>query len=137
MDPLPREEEDEEDLPWFERSIGPETEEIGGQCLDIEIIIAGDGFNYPQAGQRVSVEYVGYLPNGKVFDATYRRGQPLTFTLGQEQVIEGLDSAISQLSAGERAKIRIGHRRAYGAKGFPFLVPPSTGLIFDLQLLKY
>ena len=50
-----------------------------------------------------AVHYVGYLPDGKVFDATYRRGRPFKFKLGQEQVIEGLDTAISQLSAGERA----------------------------------
>jgi hypothetical protein len=45
---------------------------------------------------------------GTVFDATYRRGRPFKFKLGTEMVIGGLDSAVSQLSVGERAKITIG-----------------------------
>ena len=43
-----------------------------------------------------------------MFDATYRRGRPFKFKLGTEMVIGGLDSAVSQLSVGERAKITIG-----------------------------
>ena len=81
------------------------------------------------------MQYVGYLPSGRVFDATYRRGAPFKFKLAQQQVIEGLDTAISQLSAGERAKIRVGADRAYGKRGFPYLVPPSTPLVFDLEYL--
>ena len=64
-----------------------------------------------------------------------RAGTPFKFKLGQNQVIEGLDTAISQLSAGERAKIRVGSERAFGKKGFPYLVPPSTPLVFDLEYL--
>lgn len=120
---------------WWNAPIAPETDPIADHALDMEIIVAGDGIRYAKAGDTVRVQYVGYLPNGQVFDATYRRGVPFKFTLGQNQVIEGLDTAISQLSAGERAKVRIGYERAFGKKGFPFLVPPRTGLIFDLEYL--
>ena len=142
---------------WWNRSIKPETG-IGTHTLDVEILVAGDGYRFPKPGNTVAVQYVGYLPSGKVFDSTYRRGcapapgrssggardgprprlragMPFKFKLGQNQVIEGLDTAISQLSAGERAKIRIGSERAFGKKGFPYLVPPSTPLVFDLEYL--
>lgn len=145
---------------WWNRPIKPETG-IGTHTLDVEILVAGDGYRFPKPGNVVAVQYVGYLPSGKVFDSTYRRGAapapkrdrrrtvprgrftlaapragtPFKFKLGQNQVIEGLDTAISQLSAGERAKIRVGSERAFGKKGFPYLVPPSTPLVFDLEYL--
>ena len=76
-----------------------------------------------------------YLPDGRVFDATHRRGAPLRFRLDRNEVIEGLDAAAAQLSAGERAKVRMGCDRAYGDRGFPYLVPPKTALVFDLEML--
>ena len=135
--PSAMDEKDEEVDPatkWWNRPIKPETD-IKSHTLDVEILVAGDGYRFPKPGNVVSVQYVGYLPNGKVFDSTYRRGAPFKFKLGQNQVIEGLDTAISQLSAGERAKIRVGSERAFGKKGFPYLVPPSTPLVFDLEYL--
>ena len=123
-----------EDVAWWSKAIEAQKD-IGSQGLEVEVLAAGDGLRYPKAGDVVSVKYVGYLPSGEVFDSTYRRGRPLSFTLGRSQVIEGLDAAIAQLSLGERAKIRIGADRAYGKRGFPFLVPPSTGLIFDLEYI--
>ena len=71
----------------------------------------------------------------RVFDATHRRGAPLRFRLDRNEVIEGLDAAAAQLSAGERAKVRMGCDRAYGDRGFPYLVPPKTALVFDLEML--
>jgi len=119
---------------WWSKASEPQKN-IGAHALEIEMLLAGDGLRYPRSGDAVKVRYVRYLPNGKVFDSTYRRGTPFKFILGQSQVIEGLDAAIAQLSCGERAKIRIGSERAYGKRGFPFLVPPDTGLIFDLEYL--
>lgn len=65
---------EEDEVPWWERSIAPAAELIGSHVLDIEIIVAGDGFSYPKPGNTVSIAYVGYLPCGRVFDTTYRRG---------------------------------------------------------------
>lgn len=125
---------DEGDEAWWSKGIEAQKE-IPAHGLEIEVLAAGDGLRYPKKGETVRVRYVGYLPNGRVFDSTYKRGEPLKFTLGQQQVIDGLDAAISQLSCGERAKISIGSERAYGSRGFPFLVPPNTTLIFDLEYL--
>jgi len=119
---------------WWNRPIKPETG-IGPAELEVETMVAGDGYRYAKPGMTVSVHYVGYLPDGKVFDATHRRGAPLRFRLARSEVIEGLDAACAQLSAGERAKVRVGADRAYGDRGFPYLVPPKTPLVFDLEML--
>ena len=47
------------------------------------------------------------------------------------------DKAVQQLSIGERAKISIGPELAYGREGFPFLVPPSCALVYDLKLIDF
>ena len=119
---------------WWNRPIKPEPA-IGPTELEVETMVAGDGYRYAKPGMTVSVHYVGYLPDGRVFDATHRRGAPLRFRLDRNEVIEGLDAAAAQLSAGERAKVRMGCDRAYGDRGFPYLVPPKTALVFDLEML--
>mmetsp|Transcript_5728 Transcript_5728/g.16067 ORF Transcript_5728/g.16067 Transcript_5728/m.16067 type:complete len:103 (-) Transcript_5728:610-918(-) len=73
----------------------------------VEIFAAGDGINYPRAGQTVTVHYTGYLSDGTQFDSSRDRGKPFKFKLGCEQVVPGLDEGVSQLSIGERAKIMI------------------------------
>jgi len=57
--------------------------------------------------------------------------------LGAEQVVQGLDEGVSQLSIGERAKLIIPPNLGYGAKGFPGLIPPNSTLIFDVELITF
>ena len=84
------------------------------------------------------MHYVGRLASdGVQFDSSVDKDEPFKFKLGAEQVIEGLDKAVAQLSLGERAKISIGSELAYGKQGFPFLVPPGCALVYDLQLLEF
>ena len=87
--------------------------------LKLDIVKGGETDDYPKPGNIVTVHYVAYLmmdddglPHdetkekmpGPVFDSTYARDKPFKFKLGAEQVIEGLDKAVQQLSIGERAK---------------------------------
>ena len=65
------------------------------------------------------------------------RGKPFKFKLGAEQVIQGLDEGVSQLSIGERAKIVIPPKFAYKDKGFPGLIPPNATVIFDVELITF
>jgi FKBP-type peptidyl-prolyl cis-trans isomerase len=68
-------------------------------------------------------------------NAPATQGKPFRFKLGSEQVVPGLDEGVSQLSIGERAKVTMPPGLAYGAKGFPGLVPPNSSLVFDMELL--
>ena len=108
---------------------------MGG--MRVEIFAAGDGVNYPHSGQTVAVHYSGYLPSGEMFDSSRDRGKPFKFKLGGDQVIPGLDAAVSQLSIGERAKIILPPEMAYGERGFPGLIPRNSALIFDLELITF
>jgi FKBP-type peptidyl-prolyl cis-trans isomerase len=105
--------------------------------MNVEILIAGDGKRYPKAGNTVIIHYDAFLPNGVQFDSSRERNKPFKFVLFCEQVIPGLDEGVSQLSMGERAMISIPSSKAYGAKGFPCLVPKNTDLTFDVELMGF
>jgi FKBP-type peptidyl-prolyl cis-trans isomerase len=107
------------------------------RSVNVEIFAAGDGVNYPRQGNTVTVHYTGFLKDGSRFDSSRDRGKPFKFKLGAEQVIPGLDLGVAQLSIGERAKITIPANLAYGARGFPGLIPGSSDLVFDIELLTF
>lgn len=105
--------------------------------IEIETITEGDGVNYPRRGQRVSVHYVGTLPNGTKFDSSRDRGQPFSFTLGAGEVIKGWDEGVAQLSLHQKARLRLSPDYAYGARGVPGTIPPNSTLIFEVELLSF
>ena len=59
--------------------------------VESETIHPGDGMNFPQRGQTVTVHYTGTLTNGNVFDSSRSKGRPFNFRLGVGQVIRGWD----------------------------------------------
>jgi len=89
-----------------------------------------------QAGQKVAVHYTGMLLDKTVFDSSYRRQQPLSFTVGVGQVIEGWDEGILLLHEGDKARLVIPSELAYGASGAGGVIPPHAPLIFDVELVK-
>lgn len=103
--------------------------------LRYKMIQKGDG---PQAekGKQVSVHYEGSLPNGMVFDSSYKRKQPIDFTLGVGQVIPGWDEGIALLKVGDKARFVIPSELAYGSAGAGGVIPPNATLIFDVELMK-
>ena len=103
----------------------------------VEVFAAGDGINYPKPGNNVTCHYTGYLADGRRFDSSRDRGKPFKFKLGAEQVIPGLDVGVAQLSIGERAKLSIPSRLAYGEKGFPGLIGKHEDLTFDMELITF
>ena len=90
----------------------------------------------PQAGQKVAVHYTGMLLDKSVFDSSYSRRQPLNFTVGVGQVIEGWDEGILLLHEGDKARLVIPSDLAYGASGSGGVIPPHAPLIFDVELVK-
>ena len=65
------------------------------------------------------------------------RFRPFEFVVGNGSVIKGWDVAIKQFSFGERSKVTVKAKYAYGSKGFPPTVAPNTDLVFDLELIKW
>ncbi|GAB4449684.1 MAG: hypothetical protein Fur0028_04970 [Bacteroidales bacterium] len=89
-----------------------------------------------ESGDNVEVHYTGYFEDGKIFDSSVRRGEPIQFTLGKGQVIKGWEEGLSMLSAGEKARLIIPYQLAYGENGRPPAIPAKANLIFDVELIS-
>jgi FKBP-type peptidyl-prolyl cis-trans isomerase len=85
----------------------------------------------------VLAHYTGKLENGKVFDSSVERGEPLQFRVGQGQVIRCWDEGITQMAKGEKAVLTCPHDYAYGQRGIPGVIPPRATLIFEVELLNF
>lgn len=103
--------------------------------LRYKILQKGDGKNAAK-GLKVSVHYKGQLLDGTVFDSSYKRKEPIDFTLGIGQVIEGWDEGIQLLQVGDKARLVIPSDLAYGERGAGGVIPPNATLIFDVELMK-
>ena len=82
----------------------------------------------------VTVHYEGSLVNGKIFDSSYKRGQPATF--GVHQVISGWTEALQLMPVGSKWRLFIPSSLGYGARGAGGAIPPHATLIFDVELLS-
>ncbi len=89
-------------------------------------------------GNTVQINYKGYFLNGKQFESTYERRQPLEFTLGVEgQVINGFQTAISLMNEGSKTKFIIPSHLAFGESGSSTKIIPSyTTVIYEIELLN-
>ncbi|KAF2658522.1 hypothetical protein K491DRAFT_592788 [Lophiostoma macrostomum CBS 122681] len=88
------------------------------------------------AGDKVNVHYRGTLQSdGSEFDASYNRGQPLSFTVGQGQVIKGWDQGLLDMCPGEKRKLTIQPDWAYGSRGVG-PIPANSVLIFETELVS-
>lgn len=103
--------------------------------LRYKIIQKGSGAQ-AEKGKSVSVHYEGSLDNGQVFDSSYRRKDPITFTLGIGQVIQGWDEGIALLKEGDKARFVIPPYLGYGERGAGGVIPPNATLVFDVELVK-
>ncbi|WP_418498350.1 peptidylprolyl isomerase [Flagellimonas sp.] len=102
--------------------------------LRYKIVQKGNGAK-AENGKIVSVHYEGSLSNGQVFDSSYKRKQPIDFTLGIGQVIAGWEEGIALLSVGDKGRFVIPSHLAYGSAGAGGVIPPDATLIFDVELM--
>ncbi|WP_035334017.1 peptidylprolyl isomerase [Dokdonia sp. PRO95] len=102
--------------------------------LRYQIIQKGSGAK-AEKGKTVSVHYKGALPDGTVFDSSFKRNQPIDFQLGVGQVIPGWDEGISLLNVGDKARLVIPSDLGYGSAGAGGVIPPNATLVFDVELV--
>jgi len=86
-------------------------------------------------GEKVDVDYTGWLTNGKKFDSSVGTGHPFEFVLGHGDVIKGWDEGVAGMKVGGKRQLRIPPDLAYGERGYPGAIPPNSTLIFDVQLV--
>ncbi len=88
-------------------------------------------------GDTVTVNYVGALTNGTVFDASAKHGDTgFTFTLGGGQVIQGWEQGVIGMKEGGKRVLGIPAELAYGAQAMGDAIPPNSDLLFEIELLK-
>ena len=83
----------------------------------------------------IQIHYRGKLMNGKEFDNSYDRKQPLSFIVGKKQVIDGLDKGIQNFYIGDKGILIIPSRLGYGDKEVG-KIPPNSVLIFEIEILE-
>jgi len=88
----------------------------------------------PTATSNVKVHYTGKFIDGKVFDSSVQRGQPIDF--GLNQVIKGWTEGLQLMKEGAKYKFFIPYTLAYGEQGYPGAIPPKSDLIFEVELIK-
>jgi peptidylprolyl isomerase len=121
-------------------SVGkPEIDFPGGEPpaeLEITDIWEGNG-PVASAGDRVTVHYVGVAHStGEEFDASWNRGEPLSFQLGAGQVIAGWDQGVPGMKVGGRRQLVIPPGLAYGDRGAGNAIAPGETLIFVCDLIS-
>ncbi|KAJ2496859.1 Fork head 1 [Coemansia sp. RSA 1972] len=104
--------------------------------VEIETTTPGNGKDFPKAGDKVTMHYIGTLEDGTVFDSSRKRNAPFVCNIGVGQLIKGWDEGVPKMSVGQRAMFTITPDYGYGARGVPGLIPGNAKLIFDVELLK-
>jgi FKBP-type peptidyl-prolyl cis-trans isomerase len=100
--------------------------------LQYQVLRQGSGAK-PAATDIVKVSYKGTLLDGKVFDSSYERNEPVEFPLNQ--VIPGWSEGVGLMAVGSKYKFWIPSELAYGAEG-PQGIGPNATLVFEVELLE-
>jgi cyclophilin family peptidyl-prolyl cis-trans isomerase len=91
----------------------------------------------PKKGDQVTLHYNGTLRmDGKKFDSSYDRKQPMPFKYLEQRMIPGFEEGVALLGSGAKAKLIIPYYQAYGAQGRPGTIPPYSDLVFDIEILS-
>ncbi len=102
--------------------------------LQVKDLVVGTG-PAAKVGDTLTVNYVGVsATTKKVFDSSWSRGTPFTFTLGG-QVIPGWNQGLVGMRVGGRRQLIIPPQLAYGAQGAGGVIPPNDTLIFVVDLI--
>lgn len=101
--------------------------------LQYQVLKSGKGPS-PKESDTVVAHYHGTLLDGKVFDSSEQRGEPLEIPVGG--VIEGWVEALQMMKVGDRWRLFIPSDLAYGPQGSPPVIGPNAALIFEVELLE-
>ncbi len=101
--------------------------------IQYKVLKSGNG-PHPKPDDTVVVHYTGTLLNGKVFDSSIKRGVPLRMKL--DQVIKGWQIVLPKMKVGDKWKVWIPAKLAYGERGAGGVIGPNEPLVFEIELLN-
>ncbi len=97
--------------------------------LAYQMLKPGTGTHHPSKFDTVTVHYIGWTTDGKMFDSSLTRGAPSTFSL--DSVIRGWTEGVQLMVEGEKMRFWIPENLAYQGKQSPYGM-----LVFDIELIK-
>ncbi|MCB9746389.1 MAG: FKBP-type peptidyl-prolyl cis-trans isomerase [Alphaproteobacteria bacterium] len=101
--------------------------------VQITVTQEGHGDARIQDGSLVSMHYELKV-DGAVVDSSYARGAPLSFTMGNREVIRGWEIGVDGMQVGERRTLVVPPELGYGAQGAGS-IPPNATLHFNIELI--
>lgn len=111
----------------------PKAFEQTASGLKYRVLRKGDGAK-PKAANTVKVNYHGWLDNGKVFDSSYARKEPISFPL--MRVIPGWTEGMQLVGNGGMIELEIPSKLGYGDRGAGADIPGGATLHFLVELLE-
>jgi FKBP-type peptidyl-prolyl cis-trans isomerase len=100
--------------------------------LASKVLRPGSGSRHPRPNSEVTVHYTGWTTDGKMFDSSVARGEPMTFRL--DEVIPGWTEGVQMMVEGEKRRFWIPARLAY--ENIPQPGAPQGPLVFDIELIR-
>ncbi len=110
----------------------PESAEKTASGIASRVLTKGTGTVHPKATDQVKVHYSGWTTDGKLFDSSVQRDEPIVFPLNQ--VIPGWTEGVQLMVEGEKRRLWIPGKLAYGES--PPAGAPAGTLVFDVELLN-
>ena len=112
-----------------------EKPKIDTSKFSVTVTQEGEGYKL-QKGDKVEAHYRGTLVDGTKFDASYDRGQPLPFNVGQGSVIKCWDEGFVGLAKGAKADLICPPDYAYGNRAMGPTIPANSPLLFSIEVVN-
>ncbi|MEW6467608.1 MAG: FKBP-type peptidyl-prolyl cis-trans isomerase [Bacteroidota bacterium] len=97
-------------------------------------VVKGKGPEKLSTGDLLTINYSGYLPDGKMFNSSFDMDKPFRYRIGNG--LKGLDEAMLKLKKGSKARVVIPYMLAFGEQGVKGAIPPKTDVIYDVEILE-
>lgn len=103
--------------------------------LNLEVLQHGQG-PPAQNGKTLTVKYVARLVStGKIVDSSDHHGGNFSFKLGSKKVIPGWEKGLQGAQAGQKIRLTMQSKHAYGGQGAG-AIPPNEDLLFEIEIIR-